>query len=63
MVSSDYAHWRIAMQIRKAMTQAEHRNLLTGIVEMDETYIGGKPRKGTKGDGPDGTHPRGRGTR
>jgi len=55
--------WRIAMQIRKAMTQAEHRNLLTGIVEMDETYIGGKPRKGTKGDGPDGNHPRGRGTR
>ena len=33
--------WRIAMQIRKAMTQAKHRNLLTDIVEMDETYIGG----------------------
>ena len=55
--------WRIAMQIRKAMTRAEHRSLLTGIVEMDETYIGGKPRKGTKGDGPDEHHPRGRGTR
>ena len=38
--------WRIAMQIRKAMTQTEQRHLLTGIVEMDETYIGGKPRKG-----------------
>ncbi len=38
--------WRIAMQIRKAMTQVDHRNLLTGIVEMDETYVGGKPRKG-----------------
>lgn len=38
--------WRISMQIRKAMTQAEQRHLLTGIVEMDETYIGGKPRKG-----------------
>ena len=36
------------MQIRKAMTQAEHRNLLTGIVEMDEAYVGGKPRKGNK---------------
>ena len=55
--------WRITMQIRKAMTQAEHRDLLTGIVEMDETYIGGKPRKGTKGDGPDGSHSRGRGTK
>ena len=52
--------WRIAMQIRKAMTQAEHRKMLTGIVEMDETYVGGKPRKGTgnKGD----TSKRGRGT-
>ena len=38
--------WRITMQIRKAMTQAEQRSLLTGIVEMDEAYIGGKPRKG-----------------
>ena len=42
--------WRIGMQIRKAMTQREHRELLTGIVEMDETYIGGKPRK--RKDGP-----------
>ena len=41
--------WRIAMQIRKAMHQAEHRNLLMGLVEMDETYIGGKPRKGSGG--------------
>lgn len=37
--------WRIAMQIRKAMTQAKHRDLLTGVVEMDGTYVGGKPRK------------------
>ncbi len=37
--------WRIGMQIRKAMTQREHRELLTGIVEMDETFVGGKPRK------------------
>jgi len=34
------------MQIRKAMTQAEQRSLLTGIVEIDEAYTGGKPRKG-----------------
>ena len=53
--------WRISMQIRKAMKQAGQRSLLTGIVEMDETYIGGKPRKGTTGDGPDGRHLRGRG--
>ena len=55
--------WRISMQIRKAMSQAEQRNLLTGIVEMDETYIGGKPRKGTKGDGTGGKHKPGRGTK
>ncbi len=55
--------WRISMQIRKAMTQSEQRVLLTGIVEMDETYVGGKPRKGTKGDRPDGKHTRGRGTK
>lgn len=48
--------WRIAMQIRKAFTQREQRELLTGIVEMVETYIRGKPHKGTKGDGPDGEH-------
>ena len=34
--------WRVAMQIRKAMTQAEQRHLLTGIIEMDESWFGGK---------------------
>ena len=43
--------WRITMQIRKAMSQAEHRDILTGIVEIDETYIGGKPRKGNRATG------------
>lgn len=51
--------WRIAMQIRKAMTQAEQRNLLMGLIEMDETYIGGKPRKGNGGP----SAKRGRGTK
>ena len=37
--------WRISMQIRRAMTQAEQRPLLRGIVEMDETYVSGKPRR------------------
>ncbi len=54
--------WRISMQIRKAMSQRTQRSLLTGIVEMDETYIGGKPRKGTRGSGKDGKHKPGRGT-
>mmetsp|Transcript_6280 Transcript_6280/g.3520 ORF Transcript_6280/g.3520 Transcript_6280/m.3520 type:complete len:93 (+) Transcript_6280:335-613(+) len=36
-------------------------DLLCGIVEMDETYIGGKPRK--KKDGDDNSNKRGRGTK
>lgn len=34
--------WRIAKQIRKMMD--EHNVNLTGIVEMDETYVGGRRR-------------------
>lgn len=55
-VNKDTA-WRIAMKIREAMTQREQRELLTGIVECDETYIGGKPRPGS------GPNKRGRGTK
>ena len=36
--------WYMGMRIRNAMF--EQGELLRGIVEMDETYIGGKPRKG-----------------
>ena len=43
-VNKDTA-WRIGMKVREAMSQHEQRQLLTGIVEADETYIGGKPRK------------------
>ncbi|MBU4276169.1 MAG: IS1595 family transposase [Proteobacteria bacterium] len=56
-VNKDTA-WRVSMKIREAMSQAHQRELLTGLVEMDETYIGGKPRKG----GPGGPAKRGRGT-
>jgi len=35
---------------------AHGSELLNGIIEMDETYVGGKPRKGT------GYHKRGRWT-
>ncbi len=55
-VNKDTA-WYMAMRIRRAMI--EDRELLSGIIEMDETYIGGKPRKGGPGDT---FHKRGRGT-
>jgi transposase-like protein len=59
--------WSMAHRIRKAMTQ-EDGLLLKGIVEMDETYIGGKPRKEAKSKDDDDsdniTHnKRGRGTK
>lgn len=54
--------WRMSMQIRKAMSQTKQRELLTGVVEMDECYVGGKPRKGKK-YGDDDKPKRGRGTK
>ena len=47
--------WYMGMRIRNAMF--EQPELMRGIVEMDECYIGGKPRKGSQGP-----HKRGRGT-
>ncbi len=46
------AAWHLAHRIRAAMGQ---ESLLKGIVEVDETYIGGKPRRSRK-------NKRGRGT-
>lgn len=39
--------WSMAHRIRQAMK--DDGKLLSGVVEMDETYIGGKPRKGNTG--------------
>lgn len=50
--------WYMGMRIRNAMF--EQPELMRGIIEMDECYVGGKPRKG---NGPGGKkHRRGRGT-
>ena len=62
-VTKDTA-WSVAMRIRKAMAEPEQRDLLTGLVEMDETYVGGKPRKGDKDEnGEPKKNKRGRGTK
>lgn len=61
-VTKDTA-WSMQMRVRDAMV--EQGDLLSGIIEMDETYIGGKPRKGNKrDDDPEGGNKskRGRGT-
>jgi transposase-like protein len=39
--------WFMAHRIRYAMTQEPLSSKLTGIIEVDETYIGGKMRVGT----------------
>ena len=55
--------WSMMQRIRVAMAaDPEQDRLLHGIVEADETYVGGKPRKGNR---PDANKPnkRGRGTK
>jgi len=57
--------WSMMHRIRNAMT-TEQGELLKGIVEMDECYIGGKPRKENKKDDDNNDskgNPRGRGTK
>ena len=60
-VNKDTA-WSMAMRIRKGMQ--DNGELLQGVIEMDECYIGGKPRKtGKKSDDDQNGNPRGRGTK
>lgn len=49
--------WFLNHRIREAMKQEPMASLLEGTVEVDECYVGGKPRKGT------GPHKRGMGTK
>jgi transposase-like protein len=54
--------WSMMQRIRKSMK--DNGRLLEGIVEMDETYIGGKPKKENHKDGNNNkSNPRGRGTK
>jgi transposase-like protein len=52
--------WHLTHRIRLAMKEDPLMSLLKGVVEVDETYIGGKPRKGGNNGIP---LKRGRGTR
>lgn len=55
--------WSMMQRIRTAMAaDPQQEQLLYGIVEADETYVGGKPRKGNKRDD-DKPNKRGRGTK
>jgi len=60
--------WRMLQQIRLAMGNAENQEFFDTIVEIDETYVGGKPWKKNHKDDNDNTPPaapnkRGRGTK
>jgi transposase-like protein len=56
--------WFMAHRIRLAMKCEPLRGALAGNVEVDETYVGGKPRKMAKGTPADAPKPkRGRGTK
>ena len=55
--------WRMLQQIRIAMGNQGNPEFFETIIEMDETYVGGKPRKrNTKNNDDDKTNKRGRGT-
>ncbi len=51
--------WRMLQQIRKAMGNKEDESFST-IVEMDETYVGGKPRKENNHDKDDDNNAKGK---
>lgn len=55
--------WRMLQQIRKAMEKEEYKETFEAVVEIDETYVGGKPRKNNDhSDNEDNKPKRGRGT-
>jgi len=56
--------WFMCHRIRHAMAKGPLADLLDGAVEVDETYVGGKPRKGQRDKaGNIVKHKRGRGTK
>jgi transposase-like protein len=44
-IGSYRSAWHMAHRIRFAMSQEPLAKLLRGVIEADETYVGGKPRK------------------
>ena len=56
--------WRMLQQIRIAMGSSEPNAFVDTIIEIDETYVGGKPRKKNHdGNNHDKNNKRGRGTK
>ncbi len=55
--------WHLAHRIRLSMNEDAVLKMLCGTVEVDETYVGGKPRKEGKGGEEKPKNKRGRGTK
>ena len=49
--------WTWCQKIREAMQQRDTRYALNGIIELDDTYIGGKNKPGKRGRGANGKTP------
>lgn len=49
-IGSYRSAWRMLRQIRGAMGKEDFKESFEAIVEIDETYVGGKPRKSNKKD-------------
>ena len=59
-IGSYQSAWSMLQKIRGAMGKEEYKETFEAIVEIDETYVGGKPRKSN--DHSDDDNKRGRGT-
>jgi transposase-like protein len=55
--------WRMLNMIRKAMGNAENQAFIDTVIEIDECYIGGKPRKSNQPDDKNDQNKGGRGTK
>lgn len=55
--------WRMLQQIRTAMASKDMKDAFSATVEIDETYVGGKPRKGPNGMLDTKPNKRGRGSK
>lgn len=49
--------WFMAQKIRQAMAERDEKYLLEGIIEMDESYFGGRKKEGKRGRGASGKVP------
>ena len=43
--------WRMAHELRKLMAEADDKGPLSGVIECDETYLGGRKKPGKRGRG------------